>query len=81
MNLNFSLIWNWNGPLILECAVHSHLYIDSLNPKGKVSSFKTLEMRAAQSLAAKSTNALKIKKSKIKGVVSPTDFFWEVTRN
>ena len=30
----------------------NYTYVYSLNPKGQVSSFKTLELRAAQSLAA-----------------------------
>ena len=53
----------------------TYTFIDSLNSKGKDSSFKTLEMRAAQSLATNSTNALKIRKSKIEGVVLAADFF------
>ena len=35
----------------------TYTYIDSLNPRGQVSIFKTLEMRSAQSLAANLTNA------------------------
>ena len=44
----------------------TYTYIDSLNPRGQVSIFKTLEMRSAQSSAANLTNASKIRKLKIK---------------
>ena len=47
--------------------------MDSLNPRGKVSRFKTLKMRDTQSWAANLTNASKNLKSKIKGAVSVTD--------
>ena len=43
----------------------TYTYIDSFNPRGQVSIFKTLEMRSAQSLAAKLMNVSKIRKSKI----------------
>ena len=38
-----------------------YTYIDSLNQRGQVSSFKTLKMRAAQSLATNLTNVSKIR--------------------
>ena len=39
---------------------------DSLNPRGQVSIFKTLEMRSAQSSAVNLTNASKFENQKIK---------------
>ena len=67
--------------LVACCAESPHyLYIDSLNPKGHVSSFKTLELSAAQSLASNLTNGSKIRKS---GLVpnyckphNPSNYWW-----
>ena len=53
--------------------LQSHLYI--LNPRGTVSSFKTLEMRDAQSLVENLTNVLNIRKSLIKGAFPVAHFF------
>ena len=39
----------------------TYTYIDSLNPRGQVSSFKTLKIRPAQRWAANLTNGSKIK--------------------
>ena len=39
----------WLSPILY----YTYKYIDSLNPRGQVSIFKTLEMRSTQSLAAK----------------------------
>jgi hypothetical protein len=68
------------GKSSLEClspilSTVTHIYINSLNQKGKYSSFKTLEIRATQSWAANSTNTSKIQKSKIKGAVVVANFF------
>ena len=49
-------------------------YIESINPQGQVFIFKTLMLRAAQSLVANSTNASKIRKSEIEGAVSVANF-------
>ena len=46
------------SPILFYSVPYS--YIDSLNPKGQVSSLKTLEMSAAGCLAANLTNTLKI---------------------
>jgi hypothetical protein len=40
-----------------------HTYSDSLNPRGPVSRFKTLEIRATQSLAVNLTNTSQILKN------------------
>ena len=43
----------------------NYTYINSLNPRGQVSIFKTLEMSSVQIPVTDMTNALKIQKSKI----------------
>ena len=55
------------SPTILYPVIYTY---DSLNPKGQVYSIKTLEMMAAQSLAANLTNELKCQNQKSKNRLS-----------
>ena len=47
------------SPILLNTVTYT--YFDTLNQRGQVSSFKTLEMRYAQNSAANLTNAKKVK--------------------
>ena len=49
---------DWLSPILFYTVTYT--YIDSLNPRGQVSIFKTLEMRSTQSSATNLMNASKI---------------------